>query len=54
MKEVGATSKTPLAKVHRIVERGNRVALLIDQRAWITMVTEGGSGSPGTEPRTCA
>ena len=42
LKEVGATSKTQLAKVHRIVERGNRAALLIDQRARITMVKENG------------
>ena len=50
LKEVGATSKVQLAKVHRIVERGNRAALLIDQRAWITMVKEGGEWKSGTEP----
>lgn len=47
MKEVGAVAKTQLAKVHRIVERGNRAALLIDQRAWITMVKEDGEWKSG-------
>jgi len=47
LKEVGAISKAQLAKVHRIVERGDRAALLIDQRAWITMVREGGEWKSG-------
>jgi len=47
LKEVGAISKTQLAKVHRIVERGNRAVLLIDQRAWITMVRENGEWKSG-------
>jgi hypothetical protein len=47
LKELGATSATQLAKVHRIVERGDRAALLIDQRAWITMVREGGEWKSG-------
>jgi hypothetical protein len=47
LKEVGAISATQLAKVHRIVERGDRAALLIDQRAWITMVKENGEWKSG-------
>ena len=40
LKAVGVAAKAQLPNVHRIVERGNRAALLIDQRAWITMVKE--------------
>jgi hypothetical protein len=47
LKEVGITAKAQLAKVHRIVERGNRAALLIDQRAWMTMVKENGEWKSG-------
>jgi hypothetical protein len=47
LKEVGAVAKSQLAKVHRIVVRGDRAALLIDQRAWITMVKEDGEWKSG-------
>ncbi|MCE9658539.1 MAG: hypothetical protein K8R60_08260 [Burkholderiales bacterium] len=47
LKEVGAVAKSQLAKVHRIVVRGDRAALLIDQRAWITMVRENGEWKSG-------
>ena len=47
LKPVGATAKAQLAKVHRIVERGNRATLLIDQRAWMTMVKENGEWKSG-------
>ncbi|MEO5882657.1 MAG: hypothetical protein ABIQ06_09600 [Caldimonas sp.] len=47
LKEVGVTAKAQLAKVHRIVERGNRAVLLIDQRAWMTMVKENGEWKSG-------
>jgi len=36
-----------LAKMHRIVERGDRATLLIDDKAWITMVKEGGQWKSG-------
>jgi hypothetical protein len=47
LKEPGAAQKAELAKVHRIVERIDRAALLIAQRAWITMVKEGGEWKSG-------
>lgn len=47
LKGVGATMLAQLAKVHRIVERGPRAALLIDQRAWITMAKENGEWKSG-------
>ena len=48
LKAVGATMKTTqLPKVHRLVERGSRATLLIDSRAWITMVREDGEWKSG-------
>lgn len=47
LKEVGATAKKQLARVHRIVERGDRAVLLIDADAWITMVRENGEWKSG-------
>jgi len=47
LKAVGVTAEAQLAKVHRIVERGNRAALLIDARAWMTMVKENGEWKSG-------
>jgi len=47
LKGVGATMLAQLAKVHRIVERGPRAAMLIDQRAWITMAKENGEWKSG-------
>lgn len=47
LKGVGATMQAQLTKVHRIVERDNRAALLIDAHAWITMVKEYREGKSG-------
>jgi len=47
LKGVGATMKAQLSKVHRLVERGPRAALLIDTHAWITMVKEDGAWKSG-------
>lgn len=47
LKGVGEKAKTQLPRVHRIVERGDRAVLLIDERAWITMVRENGAWKSG-------
>jgi hypothetical protein len=33
--------------VHRVVERGHEAALVIDQRAWITVAKEDGEWKSG-------
>ncbi|MEO8523775.1 MAG: hypothetical protein ABI460_03550 [Caldimonas sp.] len=47
LKEVGATMKKELARVQRIVERGDRAALLVGTQTWITMVKENGEWKSG-------
>ncbi len=47
IREAGGVMLAQLPRVHRLIERGDRAVLLVDSRAWLTMVKEGGEWKVG-------